>query len=96
MVLKLGQPSLVPTRLALSKPLQLDGKMKTTTSWIKATFPSTFARVAMLVSSPLLLALYLVTALSWTLLCFTILVILLLILWTPRLALNLYRKLKRQ
>jgi hypothetical protein len=70
--------------------------MNITTSWIKATFPSITARVALLVSSPLLLAFYLVTALSWILLCFTILVMLLLILWPPRLALSLYRKLKRQ
>jgi hypothetical protein len=79
------QPSLlVKTQQELLKSSELDGIMKTNTSWIKATLPSITARVVLLVSSPALLALYLLTAASWILLCFTILVIALL----PALALN--------
>jgi hypothetical protein len=96
MVLKLGPQLPVPTQLAINKAMRQDGTMKTTTSWIKATLPNTFARVVGLASSPLLLALYLVTALSWILLCFIILATLLLVLSVPLLALKLYRKLKRQ
>jgi hypothetical protein len=66
--------------------------MKTTTSWIKATFPSTFAKVVMLVISPALLAFYLLTAVSWILLCFTILVTVL----VPALALNLVLRLAQR
>jgi hypothetical protein len=87
------QPSLlVKTQQELSKSSELDGTMKTTTSWIKATLPSITARVVLLVSSPALLALYLLTAASWILLCFTILVIVLL----PALALNLALRLAQR
>jgi hypothetical protein len=67
-----------------------------TISWIKATFPSIFARVGLLVGSPALLVLYLVTAASWTLLCFTILVIVLLPLMVINSTLNLAQALHRK
>jgi hypothetical protein len=70
--------------------------MKTGTLKIEAVFRRTIAKAVLLAASPVLLVLYLLTALSWILLCFTMLVLFLLPLLALKYLLNLAQRLRKK